>query len=138
MMNVKQELDELKEILQIEEDFPAIAKKFLDLSEDYKFREMGKLKKNKIIAMAVNKTLDDLGMAELKGIRLYYLKKFDFYHGSFLTERMPGMVFYFADIKVGMVLVPRDFSGMIDYFRFSGTIIMDGVYPSMKKSETTH
>jgi hypothetical protein len=137
-MNINEEMAELKEMLQTEEDFGAIAQKFMDLTESRKFLEMGKFKKNKLLEKVVNKALSDIGMPEMLGIRITFIRKFNFYHGSFITEFMPGVVIYFSDIQVGFIIVPRDFKGNNSYFRFTGTIVAPGSFTALKKSEEIH
>ncbi len=137
-MNINEEMAELKEMLQTEEDFGAIAQKFMDLTESQKFLEMGKFKKNKLLETVVNKALTDIGMPEMLGIRITFVRKFNFYHGSFITEAMPGVIIYFEDIQVGFIIVPRDFQGNNSYFRFTGTIVAPGTFTSSKKSEVIH
>lgn len=137
-MNINEEMEELKEMLQTEEDFGAIAQKFMNLTESTKFLEMGKFKKNKLLETVVNKALSDIDMPEMLGIRITYIRKFNFYHGSFITEAMPGVIIYFSDIQVGFIVVPRDFKGNNSYFRFTGTIVAPGSFTALKKSEENH
>jgi hypothetical protein len=137
-MNIKEEVEELKEMLQSEEDFAAIAQKFMNLTESRKFLEMGKFKKNKLMETVVNKTLSDIDMPKMLGIKISWIRKFNFYHGSFITEFLPGMVIYFSDIRIGLVVVPRDFKGNNSYFRFTGTLVAPGSFTAAKKSEVNH
>ncbi|NIM14905.1 MAG: hypothetical protein GTO45_23315 [Candidatus Aminicenantes bacterium] len=137
-MNIREEVEELKEMLQTEEDFGAIAQKFMNLTESSKFLEMGKFKKNKLLETVVNKALSDIDMPGILGIRISYIRKFNFYHGSFITEFLPGAVIYFSDIQMGLIVVPRDFKGNNSYFRFTGTIVAPGSFTAVKKSEENH
>ncbi|MGD2086946.1 MAG: hypothetical protein PVH61_12255 [Candidatus Aminicenantes bacterium] len=137
-MNIREEIEKLKDMLETEEDFNAIFQQFMLLVDSPKFMNMGKRKKNKFLETIVNKTLSDIDMGEIMGIRITYIRSFGFYHGSFITEMMPGNVIYFTDIKMGLVTVPRDFQGNTSYFRFTGAEVSPGSFSTVAKSEETH
>ena len=137
-MNISEEIEKLQDMLETEEDFGAIFQQFMLLVDSPKFMNMGKRKKNKFLETIVNKTLSDIGIGEMMGIRITYIRSFSFYHGSFITEMMPGNVIYFADIKMGLITVPRDFQGNTSYFRFTGAEVSPGSFTTVTKSEENH
>jgi len=67
------------------------------------------------------------------GIRITYIRAFSFYHGSFITSPMPGSVIYFADIKMGLIAVPRDLQGNNSFFRFTGAEVPPGSFYHREK-----
>ncbi len=136
-MNISLELAELEEMLQAEEDFNAIFQKFMSLVDSPKFMGLGKQKKNKLMETVVKKVLDELGL-DFLGIRVTYIRKFRFYHGSFITTGLPGAIFYYEDIKMGLITVSTDYKGQTSYFRFTGTEVMPGGFTADTSSETTH
>ena len=137
-MNIREELEKLKEMLETEEDFHAIFQQFMSLVDSPKFMNMGKRKKNKLLETVVNKALSDIDLPEMMGIRITYIRTFSFYHGSFITSPMPGSVIYFADIKMGLIAVPRDLQGNNSFFRFTGAEVAPGSFTAGKKSDETH
>jgi len=137
-MNISEGIEKLKEMLETEEDFGAIFQQFMVLVDSPKFMNMGKRKKSKFLETIVNKTLSDIDMGEIMGIRITYIRSFSFYHGSFITKMMPGTVIYFTNIKMGLITVPRDFQGNTSYFRFTGAEVSPGSFTTVTKSEENH
>ncbi len=137
-MNIREELEKLKEMLETEEDFYAIFQQFMPLVDSPKFMNMGKRKKNKLLETVVNKALSDIDMGEIMGIRITYIRSFNFYHGSFIANMMPGNVIYFTDIKMGLITIPRDFKGNNSFFRFTGAEVAPGSFTAVTKSEENH
>ncbi|MCP5104146.1 MAG: hypothetical protein GY950_12240 [bacterium] len=138
-MNINETMDELEEILQTEEDdFNNIFQKFMTLVDSPKFRDMGKRKKNKLLETVIKKAVSDIDMPDVQGIRINFIRKYNFYHGSFLAGGMPGIVIYFGDIKMGLITIPRNLKGENSFFRFSGTEIPSGGYITDMKSTETH
>jgi hypothetical protein len=137
-MNINEELEKLKDMLQTEENFGAVFQQFMVLVDSSKFMNMGKFKENKLLEAVIHKTMKDIDMPEVMAIIISYIKKFNFYHGSFLASMMPGNVIYFEDIKLGLISIPRDFQGNNSYFRFTGAEVGPGSFTSLTKSEETH
>jgi hypothetical protein len=137
-MNIREELENLKDMLETEEDFGAIFQQFMTLVDSPKFMNMGKRKKNKLLETVVNKALSDIDMGEIMGIRITYIRTFSFYHGSFIAKMMPGNVIYFTDIKMGLITIPRDFQGNNSYFRFTGAEVASGSFTAGIKSDETN
>ncbi len=108
------------------------------LVDSSKFREMGKFKKNKLLETVLNKTMNDINMPDILGVKVRYIRKFNFYHGSFIANMMPGNVIYFDDIKMGLITIPRDFKGNNSYFRFTGAEVDPGSFTAGIKSEEIH
>lgn len=136
-MNVNEEMGNLKEMLQTEEDLDAIFQKFMSLVDSRKFMEMGKQKANKLLKTFIKKATQDLGISQCRDIKFKYLRGFNFYRGSFFADIMPGMVMYFSDIKVGLITLPRDFSGNTSYVRFTGSEVDAGSFTISNPPETT-
>ncbi|HLP47334.1 MAG TPA: hypothetical protein VK186_24260 [Candidatus Deferrimicrobium sp.] len=137
-MHIDQEMDELKELLQTEnDDFNKIFQKFMSLMESPAFRNMGKRKKNNMLEPIIEKAANDVGMSNTRVATMSFIRKYGFYHGSFFAG-MPGIIIYFTDIKMGLIVLPRNFQGDNSFFRFSGTEIHAGGYIAGKDLETTH
>ena len=138
-MSIDEEMDELKELLQTENDeFNKILQKFMSLVELPAFRNMGEHKENNLLEPIIQKAANDTGMSNAQVVTMSFIKKYSFYHGSFFADHMPGVVIYFTDIKMGLIVIPRNFQGDNSFFRFSGTEIPTGGYIAGKKSETIH
>jgi len=138
-MNISEELDKLKDMLEHDEDFHAINQQFLKLTDSNKFLELGKFKKNKLLDTVIKKTLSDLNFPGTFLLKAKYIRKLGFYHGSFFTtpEFMPGSIFFFEDITMGMVAI-SSLSGKNDYFRFTGAIVSPEGFTTWKGTEETH
>lgn len=137
-MDIREELEKLKDMLQTEEDFGAIFQQFMVLVDSPKFMNMGKFKKNKLLETVIDKAMNDIDMPEVMAVKINHIRKFSFYHGSFIANMMPGNVIYFADIKMGLITIPRDFQGNNSYFRFTGAEVAPGTFTAVTKSEETH
>jgi hypothetical protein len=138
-MNIGEELERLKDMLEQDEDFHAITQQFLKLTDSYKFMELGKLKKNKLLEAVIKQSLSDLNFPGTFVLKAKYIRKLGFYHGSFFTtpEFMPGSIFFFEDISMGMIAISSP-SGKADYFRFTGAMVSPECFPTFKRSEQDH
>jgi hypothetical protein len=137
-MNIPEEIEKLKNMLQTEEEFGDIFQQFMVLVDSPKFMDMGKFKKNKLLDTVIKKTMSDIDMPNVMAIKIRYIRKFNFYHGSFIANFMPGNIIFFEDITMGLVSIPRDWEGNNSYFRFTGAFVGPGSFTSVKKSEETH
>lgn len=138
-MFIDEEMNELKKLLQTENDnFNKIFQKFMSLVESPAFRNMGERKGNNLLEPIIQKAAKDIGMSNAQVVTMSFISEYSFYHGSFFADRMPGVIIYFEDIKMGLIVIPRNFQGDNSFFRFSGTEIPNGGYIAGKKSETTH
>ena len=138
-MNIDETMNELKEILQTEEDdFNNIFQKFMTLYESPTFRNMGHREENELLETVIKNAANSINMPDVQGIRINFLPEYNFYHGPFMANFMPGNIIYFGDIKMGLVTLPRNLKGDTSFFRFSGTEIPEGGYITETKSIETH
>jgi hypothetical protein len=138
-MNIDETMDELKELLQTEgDDFNNIFQKFMTLVDSRTFMNMGRREKNELLETVIKKAVTSIDMPDVQGIRINFLTEFNFYHGSFIANFMPGNIIYFGDIKMGLITIPRNFKGDNSFFRFSGTEVPTGGYITEMKSTETH
>ena len=138
-MNINETMDELKELLQTEEDdFNNIFQKFMTLVDSPTFRNMGHREENELLETVIKNAANGVDIPDVQGIRINFLEEYNFYHGSFMAKFMPGIVIYFGDIKMGLITLPRNFNGDTSFFRFSGTEIPSGGYITETKSTSTH
>ena len=138
-MNIDKTMDELKKLLQTEEDdFNNIFQKFMGLYESATFRNMGHREENDLLETVIKNAAKGIDMPDVQGIRINFLPEYNFYHGPFMANFMPGNIIYFDDIKMGLITLPRNLSGDTSFFRFSGTEIPSGGYITETKSDKTH
>lgn len=138
-MNINETVDELKELLQTEEDdFNNIFQKFMTLVDSPTFRNMGHREENELLETVIKNAAKGIDMPDVQAIKINFLPEYKFYHGSFMAKFMPGIVIYFGDIKMGLITLPRNFNGDNSFFRFSGTEIPSGGYITETKSTKNH
>ncbi len=143
-----EELEELKAMTQVEEDFAAIWKFFFDhFGERPEFMSLGERADEemheflepilesvcrKVISREVMVAQFVLTEVEAAGAR--------FYHGPCLTDAGVAVVFYFDDVKAGMISInPSPDTGMIHYARFSTVPVPDRFSALLdSKSNTSH
>ena len=136
---LRQRMRDLKQALQIEEDFSGITQKFLDMTEMEEFNYLGKTRNNELLESMLTKVLEKVyGEPKIFALRMKYLKKFGFYHGSIIVDSLPGTIMYFEGIQMGMVAISTDLSGNVSYVRFTGEIVMDGSFTGKKHSPEVH
>ncbi len=127
-----QRLEQLRELLQNEEDFGKIFTFFFDhLGENEKFIQAGALAApefheellpilENILKHMVNR---DVLVAQLL---LTEIQAHRFYHGPCMSDAGFGCVLYFDDLKMGLMsLSPGLGSGMVHYARFT-TLAVSG------------
>jgi hypothetical protein len=138
-MNIDETMNELKEILQTEEeDFNNIFQKFMTLVDSRTFMNMGSREKNELLETVIKNAASSVDMPDVQAVKINFLPGYNFYHGSFFANFMPGIVIYFDDIKIGLITLPRNLKGDNSFFRFSGTEIPEGGYITETKSTETH
>ena len=139
-------LEQLRELLQSEEEFGKIFSFYFDhLGENEMFTQAGKhaapafqeelmpILEN-ILKHMVNR---DVMIAQLL---LTEVQTHRFYHGPCLSDAGFGCVLYFDDLKMGLVsLAPSMGSGMVHYARFT-TLNVSSKHFVMppRKRETSH
>ncbi|MCP5048470.1 MAG: hypothetical protein GY940_14970 [bacterium] len=137
-MTLKQRVNDLKLTLQTEEEFGMISSKFFALTEFDEFMALSKDKDDKLLESMLVKVLENIfGEPVPFALKMKYIKKFKFYHGSFISDKAPGMVMYFEGIQMGMITF-TDFTGKVDYIRFTGDIMMNGGFTGHNKSSENH
>ena len=141
-----QKLEDLKEKMQVEEDFGAIWKFFFDhFGENPEFMAIGAqadetmhLFLEPIMESICKQVVNQEVMAAQ--FVLTEIPDQKFYHGPCLTDAGIAIVFYFDDLKMGMFsLTPSLGSGLVHYGRFS-SIQAPTQYSFLlqSKSETSH
>jgi hypothetical protein len=141
-----QKLEELKDKMQIEEDFGAIWKFFFDhFGDNPEFMGKGE-RANQDMHQFLEPILESICkqaidrevmvaqfiLTEAPGTR--------FFHGPCLTDAGIAVVFYFDDVKTGMFsLTPSLGSGLVHYARFTTIPVTDkqSVF-FQSKSDTSH
>jgi hypothetical protein len=141
-----QKLEDLKEMMQVEEDFAAIWKFFFDnFGENPEFMALGAQADEEMrqflepILESICKQLVNREVMATQFILTVFPDQI-FYHGPCLTDAGIAVVFYFDDLKMGMFsLTPGLGSGLVHYGRFS-TIPAAGKnsFLVQSKSNTSH
>ena len=139
-------LEDLKEKMQVEEDFGAIWKFFFDnFGENPEFMALGAQADEEMrqflepILESICKQLVNREVMAAQFILTVFPDQ-KFYHGPCLTDAGIAVVFYFDDLKMGMFsLTPGLGSGLVHYGRFS-TIPAAGKnsFLVQSKSNTSH
>jgi len=138
-MTLRQRMSDLKQALQSEENFSVISEKFFDMTDMDEFVYLCKSKKNELLEVILEQVLQKIfGEPRDFTLRMKYVKKFGFYHGSFLADSLPvGTFMYFEGIQMGMVAIATNFTGDVSYARFTDEIVMDGSFTGKKHSLET-
>jgi hypothetical protein len=141
-----QRLEQLRELLQSEEEFGKIFAFFFDhLGEDETFIQAGVAATSDFqeellpILESILKRMvkQEVMIAQLL---LTEVQTHRFYHGPCLSDAGFGCVLYFDDLKMGLLsLSPSMGSGMVHYARFT-TLNVSGKHFVMppRKRETSH
>ncbi|HEX4950544.1 MAG TPA: hypothetical protein VFZ34_28010 [Blastocatellia bacterium] len=122
MPRLDDKLAELKTLLQSGDDFSVISSCFFDLSEMPAFMDIGKVNRNKelkekieiIIEHAAQQVLP--GELILHGLMLIELPKRNFVHGPIGINNYMCNIFYFTDIKSGMLTITSLRPGALTHF----------------------
>ena len=137
-MTFRQRMNDLKSALQNSDDFSATVQKFFDATEEKEF-SLSKAKDSELLETMLEKVLEQIFKeSKVVMMRMMYIKKFNFYHGSFITDPFPGTIFYFESIQMGMVAVPTTSMTDISYLRFTADIVQEGGFTTPNKSTQTH
>ena len=139
-------LEDLKEKMQVEEDFGTIWKFFFDhFGENPEFMTMG-ARADETMHLFLEPILENickqLVNREVMATQFILTELPDqkFYHGPCLTDAGIAVVFYFEDLKMGMFsLTPGIGSELVHYGRFS-TMPVTGKNPFLvqTKNNTSH
>ncbi|MGH9848085.1 MAG: hypothetical protein ACREEM_56090 [Blastocatellia bacterium] len=121
-----QKLEDLKAMVQIDEDFGAVWKFFFDhFGEKPEFAATGKPADGEMQSY-LEPILEDICKrianreVMIADFMLSEVPGHGFYHGPCLTDAGIVVVIYFEDVKMGMVsLTPGIGSGMVHYARFT-------------------
>ncbi|HEU0178129.1 MAG TPA: hypothetical protein VFV58_28030 [Blastocatellia bacterium] len=139
-------LEDLKEKMQVEEDFGAIWKFFFDhFGENPEFMALG-ARADETMHLFLEPILENickqLVNREVMAAQFILTELPDqkFYHGPCLTDAGIAVVFYFEDLKMGMFsLTPGLGSGLVHYGRFSTIPVTDKVpFLLQSKNNTSH
>ena len=139
-------LEDLKEKMQIEEDFGAIWKFFFDhFGENPEFMALG-ARADETMHLFLEPILENICKQLVKRevmaaqFILTELPDQKFYHGPCLTDAGIAVVFYFEDLKMGMFsLTPGLGSELVHYGRFSTIPVTDKApFLLQSKNNTSH
>ena len=139
-------LEELKEKMQVEEDFGAIWRFFFDhFGENPEFMAIG-AQADETIHLFLEPILESICKQVVNQevmtaqFVLTEIPDQKFYHGPCLTDAGIAIVFYFEDLKMGMFsLTPALGSGLVHYGRFSTIQVLDKYsFLLQSKSDTSH
>ncbi len=122
MARYKEELEKFKEVLVKNDNFRDIYTYFMDnFGEDPDFLQYGKVKKNPILKQLMKSVAEKLFKKDVEIIHLllHKIPKTSFVHGPCFINSKMASVFYFEDIRVGMLIVAQ-FNGETQFIRFSG------------------
>lgn len=127
MIEFKERIDNLRELLVHENHLPAIGKYFFDaLAEDRAFIQNGKVVKNPMLKKILRKACDDFISKDQQMTKLLMiqLKGYPFLHGAFFIGPHLSNFFYYEELKKGMIMIVRSMSsGGTSFIRFTGTVI---------------
>ncbi|HMV49154.1 MAG TPA: hypothetical protein PLD20_22450 [Blastocatellia bacterium] len=120
-------LDELKEKMQTVEEFGEAWNFFFDhFGENNEFMNMGHPTKNKLVNKLLKEVLKKVGRQHLNkasvlvsNMLLIEIPKRHFFHGPAMVDNYMASLFYFEDLKMGMISLARLGSGWVHYARFS-------------------
>lgn len=127
-------LDELKQMTQTADEFGPVWKFFFDhLGENPEFMNLGRPTKNKLVTKLIKETLKATGQAHLNkqavlvsNLLLIEIPKRGFYHGPAMVDDHMASLFYFEDLKMGMISLAKLGSGWVHYSRFTTLGIAGG------------
>jgi len=139
-------LEDLKEKMQVEEDFGAIWKFFFDnFGENPEFMALGE-RADETTRLFLEPILESI-CAQIVNHEvmtaqfvLTQIRDQKFYHGPCLTDAGIAVVFYFEELKMGMFsLTPSLGSGLVHYGRFSTIPALNkNSFLLQSKSDTSH
>ncbi len=141
-----QKLEDLKAMVQIDEDFGAIWKFFFDhFGEKPEFAATGK-PADAAMQSYLEPILEDICKrianreVMVAEFMLSEVPGHGFYHGPCLTDAGIVVVMYFDDVKMGMVsLTPGIGSGMVHYARFTAVPVESkGSVMVQSRNTTSH
>lgn len=129
-MNWK-ELDQLKEKLQMAGDFSEVWEFFLDhFGENEEFLRLGMPTTNDVLAKFIEEALKTCGQKHLgkASVRISRMVLIDlpdqgFLHGPAMVDDFMAGLFYFTDVRVGLISLSRLGSRWSHFSRFSLNVI---------------
>ncbi len=122
MPRLDDKLTELKTLLQTSEDFSAIASCFFDMSELQAFQDIGKVSRDKTLKEKLEVIIETAAQQMFKGelilhnFMLIELPKRNFVHGPISINNYMCNVFYFTDLKSGMLTIASLRPGALTHF----------------------
>jgi hypothetical protein len=128
-------LDRLKEKLQTAEEFSEVWRFFLDhFGENEDFLSLGAPTRNDALARFLEEALRTSGEKHLKRspvrisrMLLIDLPERSFLHGPAMVNDFTAGLFYFADVRMGMIALCRKGSLWAHFSRFSLNVIIGDV-----------
>lgn len=122
MAKFEKELEKFREVLVKGDNFGDIYNYFMDnFGENSDFLQYGKVKKNPQLKQIMETVAEKLFKRDVEIIHLmlHKISKPPFLHGPCFINGKMASVFYFEDIRVGMLIVAQ-FDGETKFIRFSG------------------
>jgi hypothetical protein len=122
MPRLDAKLAELKTLLQTGTEFGDIASCFFDLSELPAFMEVGKVSRDKALKHKLEQIIEQAASQMFKGelilhnFMLVELPKRHFVHGPISLNNYLCNVFYFTDLKSGMLTITSLRPGALTHF----------------------
>jgi len=117
---------DFKQLLQESDDFQAIGNAFYDLAEFDAFLDKGAPEDNEELAtlLAVGAERLFSRPCSIPYSMFVHVPEYDFYHGPALIDEHSATIFYFSDIKVGMLIVITDMSeGKTEFIRLTTALL---------------
>jgi hypothetical protein len=124
----QKKLETLKQKVQHEEDFLALARYFMEeFGDKSEFIRLCEVKKSKMVEALAIQALKQLpGRAQskprLEHLLLLQPKGSRFIHGGFFLEGQVGLIIYFEDIKRGLLVFPPDYVRLTAFIVGTGPI----------------
>ncbi len=141
-----EKLQDLKAMVQTDEDFAGIWKYFFDnFGEKPEFAASGK-PANETVQMYLEPILEDICQrivnreVMIAQLILSEVPGYSFYHGPCMTDAGVVVLLYFDDVKMGMMsLTPSLATGTIHYARFTAIPVKDkGGIITQSRSNRSH
>src|SRR5689334_10835844 len=120
-------LEDLKQRLLNEKDFSKTANYFLDLfGEDDSFMQYGKHARCELLETLITPSLSQMlgkNVAKIAEMQLVRATDSDFYHGGLSAGKAMGFVFFFEDVRCGMIVLNLPNDPETKFTRFSADML---------------
>lgn len=117
---------------------------FDHLGENSQFMNLGKPTKNKPVNKTLKEILKKVGQQHLNkpsvlvsNMLLIEIPNRHFFHGPAMVDNYIASLFYFEDVKMGMISLARLGSGWVHYARFSTLEVLGGKPVNLQQGNRT-